>query len=141
MNKLAVVFITSIFVKKSSAYQKFEKNKKETETRKNIQANVQFIKKVQQDYEEKRKKEEEDDESTALGEIVRNEYDESKVTKFADEEDKYDEQVENLVKEHEQEERHEKAKGSFYCETCKKGFKSQHQYVDVFLITGVLCIN
>ncbi len=109
-------------------YQKFEKTKKEAETRKNIQANVQFIKKVQHDYEEKLKKEEEEaDESTALGEIVRNEYDESKVTKFAD--DKYEEQVESLVKEHEQEEKHEKSKGNFYCETCKKGFKSQHQYV------------
>ena len=115
-------------VKKSSAYQKFEKNKKETETRKNIQANVQFIKKVQHDYEEKLKKEEHDaDESTALGEIVRNEYDESKVTKFAGEDDKYEEQVESLVKEHEQEDKHEKSKGNFYCETCKKGFKSQSQ--------------
>jgi curved DNA-binding protein CbpA len=125
---LVVIFVTSIVVKKSSAYQKFEKNKKETETRKNIQANVQFIKKVQHDYEEKLKQEEHDaDESTALGEIVRNEYDESKVTKFAGEDDKYEEQVESLVKEHEQEDKHEKSKGNFYCETCKKGFKSQSQ--------------
>jgi len=125
---LGVVFITSIVIKKSSAYQRFEKTKKEAETRKNIQANVQFVKKVQQDYEEKLKKEDEEaDENTALGEIVRNEYDESKVTKFVGEDDKYEEQVDSLMKEHEQEEKHEKSKGNFYCETCKKGFKSQHQ--------------
>lgn len=126
---LGVAIVVVALVQKSSIYKRWDKSRKEQLAKKLVKMAVEQTKKMIQEEQKILQEEEERLEREyrqILPSVAHQNVDESKVTKFND--DDYERKLAELITEQQQQEQvRKRPKQTFYCDLCKKSFKSEKQ--------------